>query len=135
MALSARITVRDGEPPFIVENVAQLDDVLRDAGNEAQAQRMLAAIIIEAENKNFITMVVGGPDTVLGFDYADGRSPSYASKGSSNEQEPMMTCYLAFRHHTEFPHKYVVPLKSGIEAARQFLDSGDLPTCIDWEVV
>jgi len=39
------------------------------------------------------------------------------------------------QHHTEFPRKYVIPLADGVKAVRQFLDSGDFPTCINWEEV
>lgn len=96
---------------------------------------MLGAVLIEADNGNVITMVVGGDETVLGFDHGHQNPPYYASRGVSNANEPMMACHLMFQHHTVFPRKYVVPMVDGVEAVRQFLDSGDLPTCINWEEV
>src|SRR5215469_17795228 len=103
VTLSALVTILDDKPPIAVDDGLQLDDALRDAENEARAQGRLGVIIIEAANKNAITMVVGNStETVLGFDYGHGNPPYYASKGISNEVEPVMTCYLTFAHHTEF---------------------------------
>lgn len=33
--------------------------------------------------------------------------------------------------HTEFPRKYVILVSDGVKAVKQFLDSGDLPACIN----
>ena len=76
--------------------------------------------MIEAPNKNAMTIVVGSSETVLSFDSADRNPPYFASKGASDQDEPVMTCYLNFAHHTEFPRRYVIPLKDGIEAVNQF---------------
>jgi len=118
-----------------VKDVTQLDEVLQAASEEARARKMLGAILMETDNGNVLTMVVGGEETVLAFDYGHRNPPYYASRGASDEVDPLMTCYLTFQHHTEFPRKYVIPLADGVKAVRQFLDSGDLPTCINWDEV
>ena len=134
VTLSARVTILDDKPPIAVDDGLQLDDALREAENEARARGLLGVIIIEAANKNSITMLVGSStETVLGFDYRHG--PYYASKGISNEVEPVITCYLTFAHHTEFPRKFVIPVADGVEAVKEFIGSGELPTCITWEEV
>lgn len=130
--MRALVTILDHKPPIAVDDGLQLDDALREAENEARARGLLGVIIIEAVNKNSITMAVGSStETVLGFDYSHG--PYYASKGISNEVEPVMTCYLTFAHHTEFPRKFVIPVADGVEAVKEFIGSGELPTCITWE--
>lgn len=133
--MGALVTIIGEKPPIAVENAAQLEDALRLASNEAKGRGVLGAIVIEAPNKNSMTMVVGGSETVLSFDFADRNPPYLASKGISEQDQPMMTCYLIFAHHTEFPRKYVIPLKDGIEALKQFVSSGELPTCIAWRDV
>ena len=134
--MALRIEVLEGEAPLIVRDAAQLDEALGQAAEEARKRGMLGAVLIEAENGNVLTMVVGGDDTVLGFDdYNDQNVRRYASRGASDGVEPIMTCYLAMHHHTEFPRKNVIPLPDGVKAVRQFLDSGGLPTCINWEEV
>ena len=133
--MKALITILDDKPPIGVDDGLQLDDALRDAANEARARGKLGAILIEAANKNSMTMVVGSSETVLSFDYGHGNPPYYASKGNSDEDEPVITCYLSFAHHTEFPRKFVIPLMDGIGAVKQFVGSGELPTCITWEEV
>jgi Immunity protein Imm1 len=133
--MALRVTTREDRPPVTVEHGSQLDEVLLAASEEARTGKILGAVLIEADNGDAMTMVVGGDETVLSFDYGHQNSPYYASKGASNEDDPIMTCYLTFQHHTEIPRKYVIPFADGVKAVRQFLDSGGLPTCINWEEV
>jgi hypothetical protein len=133
--MALRIIIRDDAAPLTVTNSSQLNEALERASDEARRRKLLGAILVEADNGNFITMVVGGEETVLGFDYGNQDAPNYASRGSSDSDVPLMTCFMTMRHHTEFPRKYVIPVADGVEAIRQFLDSSDLPTCINWEEV
>lgn len=119
----------------MVANRDQLEAVLEAGSDEARTNNILSAIILEAENGNSITMVLGGEETVLGFDYGHLDPPYYASKGESDKDEPLLTCFLTFAHHTEFPRRYVIPYADGVKAVAEFLDSGGLPTCIVWEEV
>ncbi len=133
--MALRITTYQDKPPVTVEDDRQLDEVLDAASAEARTGKVLGAVLIEADNGNAMTMVVGGEDTVLSFDYGHRNPPYYASRGASNADKPLLTCLLTFQHHTEFPRKYVIPVTDGVKAVRQFLDSGDLPSCINWEEV
>lgn len=130
--MALQVTIREGGTPRTVENERQLDEVLHIAADEARRLNFLGAVLIKADNGNYITMVVGGQETVLGFDSGELNS-CYASKGASDEIEPLMTGYFMMWHHTEFPRKNVIPLAEGLKAVREFLDSGRLPTCINWE--
>jgi hypothetical protein len=130
-----QVKVREGEVPVTVTDVSELDRVLQAASEEARAHKMMGAILIEAESGNVITMVVGGEETVLSFDSEHLNPPYYASRGKSDCDEPKLTCYTQFHHHSEFSRKYVIPLEDGVRAVRQFLYSGDLPTCIKWDEV
>ena len=131
--MAVRITIRDQAPPSTVTDDSQLDEALQSAAEEARTRNLLGAVLIEAANGNVISIVVGGEETVLTFDSSDQRY--YASRGTSDADEPIMTCFLTMQHHTEFPRKYVIPVADGVQAVRQFLNSGDLPTCITWEEV
>jgi hypothetical protein len=133
--MALRVRIRDDAAPLTVEDSSQLEKVLHVEAEEARRRGVLGAVLLEAANGNVITMVVGGEETVLGFDYGHHNPPYYSSRGPSNADEPMLTCLLTFQHHTEFPRKYVIPVTDGVKAVRQFLDSGDLPTCINWEEV
>jgi hypothetical protein len=130
MALT--IKIREREVPLTVKDAMQLDEALGQAAEEARKRGILGAVLIEAGNGNVINMVVGGQETVLGFDSGDLNS-SYASKGASDADEPVMTFYFMMWHHTESPRKYMIPVAEGVKAVHQFLDSGQLPTCIKWE--
>jgi hypothetical protein len=129
------ITIRAEESPIMVRDVVQLEDALGSASEQAQTTHLLGAILLEVENGNVMMMVVGSEKTVLGFDYDGQGGLNYATEGRSNEAEPIMTCFLHFQHHTEFPRRYVIPLEDGMRAATQFLDSGELPTLVSWEQV
>jgi len=133
--MALQIRIRDDAAPLTVEDGSQLEKVLNAETEEARRRGVLGAVLLEAVNGNVITMVVGGEETVLSFDYGHHNPPYYSSRGPSNADEPMLTCFLTFQHHTEFPRKYVIPVTDGVKAVRQFLDSGDLPTCINWEEV
>jgi len=93
---------------------------------------MLNIIYIEAENGDALTLVVGGDETVLGFTYGHGDSPSYASPGPVADDWPFPTAYVSFRHHTEFPRRWVISMQMGMSAAKEFVETGRLPTCVSW---
>ncbi len=131
--MALKIEIRQGEAPLTVRDATQLDQALAQAAEEARKRGMLGAVRIEAGNGNVLIMVLGGDETVLSFDYfSDHDLRCYASRGASDEDEPVITCYLAMHHHTEFLRKNVIPLSDGVKAVRQFLDSDGLPTCISW---
>ena len=106
--MSARVTIHDKVAATTVGDADQLDAVLKAASEEARSQNILGGVIIEAENGNSRTLVVGGDETVLTFDYGHRKPPYFASKGASENNEPFLTCYLTFQH-SEFPRKNVIP--------------------------
>jgi hypothetical protein len=89
--MSALVTTHDGTAATTVSNANQLDTVLRAASEEARTRGILAAVVIQAENGSSMTMVVGGDETALTFDYGHHNPPYYASKGASKNDEPVLT--------------------------------------------
>ena len=130
-----RVTIHADRVPLTAEDGSHLCELLVAASTEARVKSILSAVLLEADNGNVMTFVVGSDETVLGFDLDHGRGPYYASRGPSDSDDPALTCYLNFRHHTEFPRKYVIPFEDGMRAATEFLGSGGLPSCINWEEV
>lgn len=126
-----RIVIHESES-LEVRTVADIDRALASATAEACAKGLLNIIELEADNGNTMNIVVGGNQTVLGFRYGHGDLPNYASKGIATEDEPVITAFLSLSHHTEFPRKWVIPLKDGQSALEEFCQSGNLPTCIEW---
>ncbi len=127
-----RITVRENEPPVEARDIASVDEVISSAGEEARAKGVLNVVFIEAESGNYLTLVVGGDETALGFNYAHQGPPYYASKGMDERDEPVMTAFLALEHHTEFLRRWVVPMEVGVSAVGEFCETGDLPKSIEW---
>jgi hypothetical protein len=79
-----RIKIREDAAPLTVEDGTQLGEVLGQAAEEARRRRLLGAVLIEAANGNVITMVVGGDETVLGFDYHNQNPSYFARRGPSD---------------------------------------------------
>jgi hypothetical protein len=129
------ITIQEREPARSIATAEELDAILENAAAEAREHGMLNLIFLEADNGNAISMVVGGDETVLGFNYSHMNPPYYTSRGSSNAIQPVLTCYGSFQHHTEFPRKCVISMKQGRAAVHEFLATGALPECIAWEEV
>jgi hypothetical protein len=130
-----KITVHENEPSIEVQDVASVSEVISSAAEEARATGLLNIISIEADNGNYLTLVVGGDETVLGFNYAHQDPPYYASKGKDESDEPVMTAYVALRHHTEFPRRWVISMKEGLLAVQEFCETSELPRRIEWTEV
>ena len=126
------VIVDEDREPVGVTTAAEVEHAIGLASEEARTQGMLNIIYIEAENGDALTLVVGGDETVLGFTYGHGDPPSYASRGPGADDMPLLTAYVSLRHHTEFPRRWVIPMQIGISAAREFVETGNLPTCVSW---
>lgn len=79
-----------------------------------------------------MTLVVGGEETVIGFNYGHGDPPYYASLGAAEADSPILTAYVGLEHHTEFPRRWVVPFDVGKQAASEFLATGKRPRALNW---
>jgi len=130
--MSLRITVREKQEPVVIHDDAQLQATLAAADREAASMKKLNIVSIEAENGNTLSVVVGGIESSLGFTYAHQNPPYFASKGAEIGIEPVLTCYLALEHHTEFPREWVIPMRDSLRAANEFLISSERPKCVEW---
>ena len=127
-----KIILYENQTPVIVQGLEHLDKVISDATEEARHEKSLSFIYLVSDNENEMGFVVGSDETVLGFDSGSKDPPYFASKGENESEEPVMTCYLYFEHHTEFPRKYVIPFIDGLKAVHEFYLTGNLPKCVDW---
>jgi hypothetical protein len=130
--MQARVMIYEGAEAVEVATAAELEHVLHLAAKEARRRGMLNVIYVEAANCNTLSVVVGGDETVLGFTYSHGNPPYFESRGPSLDDEPVLTGYVHLSHHTEFPRRCVIPMEIGVSAAKEFMDSGRLPTCVSW---
>lgn len=112
----------------------ELAKLLAEARRLAQSRGMLAIVTLESEAGATLSIVVGGDETVLGFE-ASLDPPYFVSQGASNEEEPYMECYLHFEHHTEFSRNQVIPFSVGEQAVYEFLETGIRPERVQWQEV
>ena len=130
-----KIIIRENTPPIEVNGLTHLDQLIIAASKQAKDEEILSIIFLNADNSNQLGIVVGGDETVLGFNYNNQDQLYCASKGKQNCDDPIMTCYLLFQHHTEFPRKYVITLDNGLKAVHEFYEFNTLPNCIEWQKI
>ncbi len=133
--MRVRITVHENEPPIDTPDLASVDRVIASASEESNARGLLNILLLEADNGNWLSLVVGSDETVLSFNYGHQLPPYYASKGKDAREEPVMTAYVSLQHHTEFPRKWVIPMHEAMPAAHEFCETGELPSSIEWTEV
>ena len=124
--------ISEAGPPLIARDEAELRMSLDVAAEAAVSADRLGVVVLTAPNGNDMTLVVGGPDTVLGFTYGHGLPPYYVSVGAERDESPLLTAYYLLGHHTEFARDGVIPLTLGVRAAMEFLATQDLPGCVRW---
>ena len=133
--IELRVSIRDQAPERIVNSEVALKTVFDEAIAEAQAEGMLNIVLLTAPNQDWLSIVVGADETVVGFNYGHGDPPYYASVGEAQTDAPVLTAYLGFEHHTEFPRRWVVSFADGKRAACEFLTTGKRPESIKWTEV
>ena|SRR5688572_4969198 len=130
-----RAIVKDQGPERVLRSTAELDQTLAEAAAQAQAAKLLNIVFLSAPNGDQLSLVVGGDETVLGFNHGHGNPPYYASAGEAQGDEPVLTAYAGLVHHTEFPRRWVVPMSTGRQAAIEFLSTCALPASVQWVAV
>jgi hypothetical protein len=88
-----RAIVEEPGPERLLRSVAELEQTLADAASRAQAAQMLNVVFLHAANGDQLSLVVGGDETVLGYNLGHGNPPYYASAGEATADEPVLIAY------------------------------------------
>lgn len=131
--MTVSVAVHDKTPPVVAGDEGALRQLLQSAQAEAAEAHKLNVVILESPNGSTLGIVVGGTDSVLTFARADNMPPYLISRGTTEDVEPVLTCYVGLEHHTEFPRWSVVPLSRAMRGAMEFLSTGLPPRCIEWK--
>lgn len=124
--------IEDRRPEFLVSSYDELETTITAAHVAARAVGKLNVIFLYAQNRDHVMLVVGGDETVVGFNHGHGDPPYYVSRGAAHTDTPVLTAYVGLAHHTEFERRWVVSSVVGRAAARQFLATGKRPTVVNW---
>jgi hypothetical protein len=127
-----RAVIEEGADDRTVSSASELEQVIVDAAVHARNRGVLNIVSLYAPTGDNLSIVVGGDESVVGFNYGHGDPPYYASRGRTAEAEPVLTAYVGLAHHTEFPRFWVIPMDLGSDAAVEFLQTGQRPECIAW---
>ena len=128
-----RASIHDQAPALELDNVEALDAALDAASAEAQLEGKLNIVLLRVHNDDWLSIVLGGEETVVSFNFGHGDPPYFASLGEAQTDEPVLTAFVGLVHHTEFPRRWVVPTAAGRQAAREFLSNGQRPSSLKWE--
>jgi hypothetical protein len=128
-------SIHDRAPERVLSDVKALDAVLDEASAEARTVGKLNVVVLSAPNRDWLSLVLGGEETVVSFNYGHGDPPYFASVGAAETDEPVLTAFVGLQHHTEFPRRWVVPVAAGRQAAREFFSTGQRPSSLAWEEV
>ena len=127
-----RAVIEESTNERIVASISDLEHTLEEAHSQARAAQILNIISLTASNGDSLFLVVGGDETVAGFNYGTGMPPYYVSKGPTLASDPPLIAFLGLVHHTEFARRYVIPMDDGRRAALEFLSTGGRPLAIEW---
>ncbi len=104
-----------------------------EAVADAKAASKLNIVFVKVPNGNELSIVLGGDETVVQFTYAHLDPPYLVSSGENAQEEPVLTAYVCLEHHTEFPRRWVIPMRKGRAALDEFLRTFLPPTNIELE--
>lgn len=130
--MKAAISIHEKIEPIVVQSLEELDSAIAGADKDARSRDLPNIIHISTPNENCLSIVVGLDETVLCFQYGHLDPPYYGSRGASDAEKPYLTAYGSFQHHTEFSRQDVIPMSEGLAAAREFVETSELPTCVTW---
>ena len=127
-----RVLVEESEPETMVRTVRELEEALSHASFGAKQAGLFNIVTLTAPNGDWMSLVVGGDETVVSYNHGHGDPPYYASLREADSDDPAFTAFVSLKHHTEFPRRWVVPMSSGWQAAAEFLETGRRPTNLRW---
>ncbi|SNY62956.1 Imm1 family immunity protein [Paractinoplanes atraurantiacus] len=128
--MRARIAWRSDDPGMVVT----CDEELRWAPAEAEGDAGRRPLIAEVVHENGDSLLVGlGREiSVLSYVGASKNPPYFSSRGSSRSQDGEAVVFFYFGHWSEFPASATVSAEEAVEAARFFIECGELSPRVDW---
>lgn len=114
-----------------VKSTEELDLLLNDLA-EAGIHKPLMVESISAKGDS-LSIGVGSQESILSWIPAGGNPPYFASKGNPDAQGTVVFFYRG--SWSEFPRWSAIPVATAREAMRQFLETGERPTNVNWEEV
>jgi hypothetical protein len=126
------IKLQPGRRPIVAESQSELLDALNSGDRLADETGRPGLVSLAAANGNTLSLVVGGTDTVLLFDYAGADAPHFLSRGAGEAESPWFECFLHFTERRALPRWAVIPRELAISAVEEFAASNELPQVIEW---
>jgi hypothetical protein len=119
------------EPAAEIETGEQLDELLDQLQAKCPSDLPTAAVLRVHDCETSI--LIGLQES---FVYIDdiGKKRYYITVGDVSSGG-VVTFYLLGQHHTEFERRHLIPLATARRVAREFFDSGRLPSGVKWEEI
>ncbi len=126
------VAIYEGDPDIEATSIDELDSIIEQAATEAADAGRTNISFMRGENGNYVSLVVGTEETVLGFNYSHNEPPYFVSKGAAEEDEPLVTAYISLEHPTTFSRCWVIPFADGLRGVHEFAATNEMPECIEW---
>jgi len=114
-----------------VDSIDDLDRRLAELAKEAKSRPFIAELI--ATNGNCVSMGLGREESVLSWVQASKDPPYYASKGNPKAEGTIVFFYGG--DWSDFPRWSTVSATDALAAMREFFETGERPTTVEWEEV
>ena len=89
LMIELRVAIRDQALDQIINSEVSLDAMLDTASAEARDAGKLNIVLLTAPNRDWLSLVVGSHETVVGFNYGHGDPPYYVSVGNAQTDSPI----------------------------------------------
>ena len=111
------------------EEIANLDRLLDEVTSElSQDEPILVELVGPAGD--LLSVGIGADESVLTWVQASEEPPYLASLG--DEAAPGTIVFYLFGELSEFPRSQCIPVETARQAAREFLATAQLPSCVRW---
>ena len=117
------------EPPAEIHTGEQLDQLL-DQLTDTSRPVQVVSVRLQAHGCES-DILLGLPESFLYLN--EVRAARYYITVGDSHADGVVSFHLLGQHHTEFERRHLIPIATARRVLREFFDTGQRPTSVDWE--
>jgi hypothetical protein len=129
-----RCVVHTNEGDVTAESIAELDGILDRLDREATAAARPCVVELQSA-KGSLGIGLGAGYSLLTWIDSSGLPPYFASAGAHETEVGEVVRFMFGSERSEYPKWQVIDRDLARRAAREFLESGERPSCVEWAEV
>lgn len=119
----------ENEPPAEIHTGQQLDQLLDQLTETCRSERLIS-VRLQAHGCE-ADILLGLPESFVYL--KEGRAARYYITVGDSHVDGVVSFHLLGEHHTEFQRRHLIPIATARRVLREFFDTGQRPTSVDWE--